>query len=214
MRILQLLSRTAAIGVLLGPTATGCRGHVGTPPAQGQADTPPGPGRATPVYNRQTGKLEQLTSDRDGDGKIDTWASMDGTRVTMIETDRNGDGRPDRREYYHPDPAGAGDAQAQNVIDRAEETNGPDARVTRREFYVHGVLQRVEDDTDADGRVDKWEFYTGGRLERVELDLAGTGAANRRLFYGANGEVIRVEGDPNTGSATPGGSPVKKGRGE
>jgi hypothetical protein len=201
MRIL-LMSRTATILVLLGLTAAGCA----TPPAQG---------RATPVYNHETGKLEQLTSDRDGDGKIDTWAYMDGTRVASLATDRDGDGRPDRREYYLPAPDGGGDPQAQHMIDRAEESNGPDARVTRREFYVHGVLQRVEDDTDADGRADKWEFYDGGRLVRVELDLAGTGVANRRLFYGANGEVVRVEGDPDpAASAAPvAGSPVQKGRG-
>ena len=60
------------------------------------------PGGATPVYNKQTGRLEQLLSDKNGDGKIDTRAHMDGVRLKMIEIDLNGDERPDRWEYYVP----------------------------------------------------------------------------------------------------------------
>ncbi|HYU79134.1 MAG TPA: hypothetical protein VEK56_09120, partial [Vicinamibacterales bacterium] len=33
------------------------------------------------VYNKETGRLDQLVSDRDGDGKADTRASMDGNRL-------------------------------------------------------------------------------------------------------------------------------------
>ena len=51
-----------------------------------------------PVYDPQTGKLQLLKSDSNGDGKIDTWSHMDGTRILQIELDTNGDGTVDRWE--------------------------------------------------------------------------------------------------------------------
>ena len=53
-----------------------------------------------PVYDPQTGKLQLLKSDSNGDGKIDTWSHMDGTRILRIELDTDGDGTVDRWEYY------------------------------------------------------------------------------------------------------------------
>jgi hypothetical protein len=156
------------------------------------------PPQVSPVYNQDTGKLEQLVSDRDGDGRAETRAFMDGAVLKRIEIDRNGDGAPDRWEYYSGGKAGGpGAAVEAPVIERAEEANGPDARVTRREFFIAGAVQRVEEDTDLDGRTDKWEFYEGGQLARIELDLIGKGAPSQRLVYGRSGTVIRVETDPD-----------------
>lgn len=151
-------------------------------------------GAPTPVYNKTTGQLEQLVSDRNGDGKPDTWAFMTGTRITKIELDRNADGRPDRWEYYSAPPADG----SPTIIERADEANGEDGRtITRHERYARGVLQRVDDDTDGDGRPDKWETYEGGRLARVDLDLTGRGTPTRRLVYSADGSMTRVEVDPD-----------------
>ena len=156
------------------------------------APAPPPAGAPTAVYNKVTGQLEQLISDRNGDGKPDTWAFMSGTRITKIAIDRNGDGRPDRWEYYSlPRPDGA-----PTVIERADEANGADGdTVTRHELYSRGVLQSVDEDTDGDGRADKWETYDGGRLKRVDLDLKGRGTATRRLEYSSGGTVT-VLSDP------------------
>ena len=52
------------------------------------------------VYNKESGKLEQLVSDRDGDGRAETRAFMDGAVLKRIEIDRNGDGVVDRWETY------------------------------------------------------------------------------------------------------------------
>src|SRR5207249_251556 len=127
-----------------------------------------------------TGRLEQLTADRDEDGKIDTRAFMDGVHLKYIELDRNNDGRPDRWEYYAASTptaasgAGAGVAfDKHTMLERADEANGPDKTITRREFYDHGVLQRVDEDTDFDGQLDKWEQYENGALVRMDLDLTG-----------------------------------------
>ncbi len=172
---------------------------------------PPEGSRTTPVYNPQTGRLEQIVSDRNGDGKTDTWAYMDGTRIVRVELDRNGDGTVDRWEYYQPSSTAPGGS----VIERAEEANGTGQAITRREFYDNGVIARVEDDTDGDGRPDKWERYTNGHLVSVDLDLLGKGFPNRRLVYDADGNVAHVESDddgdgtfePVTPEHGPGGAP-------
>lgn len=177
--------RCAAGSLLLVAAASGC----------GDSASPGGTAATTPIYNRETGRLEQLVSDKNGDGRIDARAHMDGSRVRFIEIDRNGDGRFDRWEYYAAVQAGT--AKVASVIERAEEANGADERITRREFYGAGILLRVEEDADADGRLDKWEYYDDGRLRRVDLDLGARGSPDRRLIYGRDGKVERVEADPD-----------------
>jgi hypothetical protein len=151
------------------------------------APAPASKGSAEPVYSKTTGKLEQLIADADADGKPDLRAIMDGATLKRIEVDRDHDGRPDRWEEYVT--AADKDAEPGPQIVRAEEANGPDDRVTRREQYEGGQLRTVEEDTDLDGRVDKWETYKDNRLLTVDLDLEGTGSPNRRLSYGPSGEV-------------------------
>ena len=152
----------------------------------------PGGPEVSPVYNQETGKLEKLISDKNGDGKVATWAFMDGAVLKYIEQDRNGDGQPDRWEYYEE-----GTMSRPGKILRADEANGPSKLVTRREQYDSGVIRRVTDDTDADSRPDKWETYENGDLVRVDLDLVGKGYPSQRLTYGAGGVVTRVETDPD-----------------
>jgi hypothetical protein len=169
---------------LVAIAATGCQ----RPAAQAP------PGGATPVYNKQTGRLELLLSDKNGDGKIDTRAHMDGVRLKMIEIDLNGDEKTDRWEHYAPTSTGAHGA---TMIERVEEAAKPNGVITRREFYVEGTLNRGEEDTDLDGRVDKWELYQTGQLVRVDLDLHGKGFASRRLVYTVSGTFDHVEEDPD-----------------
>jgi len=188
--------------------------------------------KSTPTYNQQNGKLSELDFDRDGDGRIDTRAFMDGVLVKSIEIDRDGSGKPDRWEYYEPatgQSAPANSPDGRSVIVRAEETNSKDGKITRREFYDHGIIARVEEDTDGNGRIDKWETYDQGVLSVVELDLKGRGKPDRRFVYRSDGSLDRLEVDvdghgnfkvkPATsdaeGLATPGrtASPARKGGG-
>ena len=159
-----------------------------------QANGPAG-ASATPVYGAETGKLEQLVSDSNGDGKVDTRAFMDGTLLKRIEIDRNGDSTPDRFEHYAIAPLSR--APMGFEIERADEANGPDERITRREIYERGTLVRVEEDTDGNGVTDKWEHYERGVMTQVDLDLSARGTADRRMFYRRDGTVERVEVDPD-----------------
>lgn len=189
-RLFERFARTlGGPSLLAGLLAAACANDSDAPPpAQGP--------EIVPTYNRDTGRLEQLTSDRNEDGRIDTWAYMDGRRLERIELDRDGNGVPDRIEYYETH-GGANPTAPMGgaVMARAEESAGPDRPVTRREFYESGVLRRVEEDVDADGRVDKWEEHDNGRLAQLALDLGGRGYADRRLIYGPYG--VRVEVDPD-----------------
>jgi len=160
-------------------------------------------GKVTPIYSAKTGKLEALTLDRNGDGRVDTWALMDGTHLRSIQVDRHGTGKPDRWEHYAEGTPAAGSSPSaaaafdrRTVIVRAEEANGPDRTVvTRREFYTDGIISRVEEDTDFDGRVDTWETYDHGVLARMDLDSHGRGWPNRRLVYRTDGSFDHVEVD-------------------
>lgn len=147
--------------------------------------------RVTPQYNEQTGRLERLTSDRDGDGIDETTAVMDGAVLERIEIDKTHDGKADRFEYY--ERTGTGDG-ATVVIVRAEEKDAA-GRVMRTERYEAGVIRSVEEDTDGDGRIDKWESYRAGTLSRVDLDLTGDGKPDRRITYGVAGRTIEADPD-------------------
>ena len=52
------------------------------------------------TYDKKSGHLTRLEYDSNGDGKIDTWGYMDGSRVVRVEVDENGDGQVDRWEYH------------------------------------------------------------------------------------------------------------------
>jgi len=153
----------------------------------------------TPEYNKETGRLEALSTDRYGSGKKDAVARMDGDKLKYIEIDRNGDGRPDRWEYYSADASRTGGSAApvdqSTSLVRAEEANGPDpTKVTRWEYYEKGVLVRVEEDTDFDGKIDTWDTYRDGALAEMAMDTSGRGKPDRKLIYGPN-NTARVEVD-------------------
>ena len=163
-----------------------------------------------PVYDKQTGRLQVLKYDSDGDGKVDTISHMDGARVLRIEIDKDEDGRVDRWEYYDANQklekvgfSRAGDGQEDawssagpdGSIARIDISLARDGKVTRREYYEKDTLVRAEEDGDGDGVFDKWEAYEGGRLASVAFDTLHRGKPDRRLVYGADGSA-RLEVDP------------------
>ena len=170
-----------------------------------------------PTYDKATGVLTRLEADSDHDGKIDTWAYMDGARVVRVEVDENGDGTVDRWEY-HSQVGQVGQAQAgqpvqltrvrgggfaspDKTIERIERATRHDGVVSRWEYFEDGMLVRIEADTDGDGKIDKWETYRGGTLSMMAIDTLHRGKADRRLVYRPDGTLDRIEIDP-TGSGT------------
>ena len=165
-----------------------------------------------PTYDAKTGKLTQLTYDRDKNGRSDTWTDMDGTRPLRSRIDLDEDGKIDRWEYYDEKGGlakvgfsrkkdGRADAWAYSGPDgkvaRVEiSSTGDEKKIDRWEFYEGGVLSRVEEDTDGDGRVDKWETYENGTLKTVAMDENKDGAPDRRFTY-SGGALVRIESSPD-----------------
>jgi antitoxin component YwqK of YwqJK toxin-antitoxin module len=150
------------------------------------------------AYDKQTGKLVQLTIDAKKDGKGKIYSYMDGTKFVRIEIDNDGDGKIDRWEYYGPDQKlqkvgfsrandGKPDAWAYQAPDgtiaRVEVSTHRDGKIDRTEYYEKSVLVRAEEDTDGDGKVDKWETYENGALATVGFDLTHSGKPTTTIDY-------------------------------
>ncbi len=172
----------------------------------------PGTGTTKPTYDKSTGKLTQLTYDRNSNGVIDTWTEMDGAKPVRSRIDLDEDGTIDRWEYYDDQgkllkvgfsrnnngkPDAWGFAGPDGRIARVEISSlGDENKIDRREFYNEAGLARAEADTNEDGRADKWETYQHGAVRTAEFDENGDGKPDRRLTYnGADLELI--ESDPD-----------------
>src|SRR5438128_4698620 len=114
--------------------------------------------RIEPVYNRDTGRLQLLKYDSDGDGKIDTWSYMDAARVLRIEIDKDEDGKIDRWEYYGADQKleKVGFSRANDGKEDAWSYAGAD-----------DSIERIDISTRRDGRIDRTEYYKEGTLVRT-----------------------------------------------
>jgi hypothetical protein len=170
--------------------------------------------RAT--YDPESGRLRELTYDRNKDGVIDTWTKMDGSRVLSSAIDGDQNGKIDRWEYYGDGGrlekvaiARANDAIADMWLypgpdgkaARAEIATKPGGSVDRWEWYEKEVLVRAEDDTSGDGRADKWETFEAGRVVTTSFDENGDGRPDRRLTYAAGGALVSIESDPDATGA-------------
>lgn len=167
--------------------------------------------RPVPSYDPFSGRLVQLSADQNGDGRIDQWTYLDGTRVIRGEADSDGDGRIDRWEYFDTDSqlVSVGTSSRNDGIEdtwtlvrpingegRVDLARTRDRRVDRREYYVDGVLTHVELDTNGDGRIDRWDRYEKDVLREVQFDTSFTAdRPNRRLLYDAQGHFAGAEAD-------------------
>lgn len=167
------------------------------------------------TYDERTGRLKELTSDSNGNGRIDTWTEMDGSRPTRSRMDRNEDGRIDRWEYYGNDGRlmkvgfsrrgdGKPDAWAEPGADGRisrilVSSSGEEAKIDRWETYdpsAPDVLTAVEEDTNGDRRPDKWEKYASGQLQTAVFDENADGVPDRQLTYQA-GALVLIESEPD-----------------
>ncbi len=165
----------------------------------------------TPSYDSFSGRLIQLSADQDGDGRVDQWTYLDGTRPLRGEKDSDGDGRIDRWEYFGTDgelvTVGTS-TQTDGVEDtwtwvarvngegRVDVSTARDRHIDRHEYYAGDILARVEMDTNADGRIDRWDRYEDRVLREVQFDTTFQAVrADRRLLYDPQGRFLAAEAD-------------------
>ena len=159
-------------------------------------------------YDRTTGKLTEITYDKNKDGKIDTWTKMDGSRPVSSEIDTNGDGKIDRWEQYGPD------GKLVKVLwERPKPPTAKDKTMTGKPdaaafIGADGLPERIEYsevselDPTKTQRVVRREFYQGTHLVRAEEDTLGLGYMDRFEHYDANDRLVAVELD-ETGDGKP-----------
>jgi hypothetical protein len=176
-------------------------------------------------YDPASGRLRLLSHDADGDGRLDTFIHMDGTRLIRIEHDPDGDGAIDRWDFFTEartvDKVGLSSAN-DGIMDwqafyapdgslmRVAISTKRNGTFDRVEVYQRDVLVRTEEDTNGDGRTDKWDTYRPlpnaglGELPyaitSTAVDESGSGQPERRFIYGPNGSIARIEVRPNIGS--------------
>ena len=207
MNLLTRIARTLLIGLSL-TGVYGCNGaatHTAT---------------IRPSYDNATGRLKELAYDANGNGSVDTWTEMDGSRPLRSRVDINEDGKIDRWEEYDENGGlakvgfsrtnnGKPDAWvfsgADGKVRRIEiSSTGDSSRIDRWEYYDaaqsgpdgRGALVRAEEDTTHDGSPDKWETYEHGILKTVAFDENGNGRPTRRLIYSSTARVV-IESDPD-----------------
>ena len=110
-----------------------------------------------PTYDKKTGRLTQLTHDRNHNGKIDTWTDMDGTRPVMSRIDLNEDGKIDRWEYYDEKGqlAKVGFSRKDDGKPDAWAYAGPDGKIVRVEISSTGDEKKI----------DRWEHYDASQAD-------------------------------------------------
>jgi hypothetical protein len=166
-----------------------------------------------PSYNDYTRRLQQLSADQDGDGRIDQWTYLDGNRALRGEADVDGDGRIDRWEYFDADgrvstigSASRGDGVEDTWSNTAATPTGEmhiatsakrDRVRDRHAYYKAQTLLRTEEDTNGDGLTDKWNRYEGPVLREVGFDVSfSRGRPDHRALYDPEGRFIGIEIDP------------------
>jgi hypothetical protein len=169
-------------------------------------------------YDPQTGKLIEITYDKNENGRVDTWVRMDGSHPASARIDSDEDGRIDRWEEYdaqgrlvkaaesrartgQPDMAafiGADGSPERIEFTEVSNVTGREG-VVRREFYERGAKVRAEEDTDGDGVMDRWEQFEGGRLKTVEFDDSRKrdGRPTQRFTYDERGGLVLIETEPD-----------------
>ncbi len=213
-------SRTVLLALLLAGGAAcsdrGCGGNGGLPP-QRLPLVKRGDGRsyhfldkgAWKGYYDEAGRLAIAEYDSSGHGRADTIAHYDTDRhIRLIEVDEDLDGWVDRFEYYdasgHLEKVGRCRKQrgradewiyrgADGYAARIEYDDDGDGKPERADVIKDGVIVETDTDSNRDGKIDRWQHWTAGHLTSEEIDTDGDGKPDRRLVYGPDGRLVRME---------------------
>ena len=149
------------------------------------------------------GRLERVAYDRNGDrrAEIVTFFSPAGTAL-RAQIDSNDDGVVDRWEHYGPDGRIAKLGVARKTPGRPDTWSYPDG---------FGGVGRREYDDDGDGRPERSEDLLDGAVIAEEFDTDGDGRRDRRVVRGPEGEIARIETDPDAQGRWQRSVPVDRG---
>jgi hypothetical protein len=135
----------------------------------------------------QNGVVVSRELDENSDGEPDVFETYSAGRMTSREVDRNGDGRIDATYRFTGDSL---------VEERHDADN--DGQIDLVVIYENRVRVRTEEDQNHDGRIDTWTTYaadgtSGEVVTRIERDKAGRGKADVvESFEQKNGKTVLV----------------------
>jgi len=171
-------------------------------------------------YDPATGKLVEITYDKNKDGVVDTWVRMDGPRPVCAQLDTNEDGVVDRWEYYgangqlvraawlrekpanappsqHPGAAMSATAADEDPCAPLPGEAKPDTWATMGPDGTPARIEYTETSvTTGKPVMGRREFYEGGTLVRAEADTDGDGTIDRWETW-VNGKLTQVAIDDN-----------------
>jgi hypothetical protein len=152
-------------------------------------------------YDLTTGKLSEITYDKNKNGKIDTWTKMNGSVPVSSEMDTNEDGKLDRWETYGPDGKLVRVDWERAPVPGPANPNPNYTGKPNATAYVSadGVVERIEyyETSDVTGQKDitRREWYNAAKqLTRAEEDSDGDGMMDRFETY-TNAILSSVEFD-------------------
>jgi hypothetical protein len=143
------------------------------------------------TYNEKGESLHEQ-ADTNYDGRIDTWITFAGGRISKEDIDTNFDGNADVWKYY----------VGGQLVRIQRDVNG-DSRPDHWEFYTAGKLERVGVDLDFDGHVDRWDHDEVARVaaEAAERDLGAKSAAAADAGVAATGDLSKLSAPQDGGAA-------------
>jgi hypothetical protein len=160
-------------------------------------------------YYDEAGRLAIAEYDSSGRGRADTIAHYDEARhIRLIEVDEDLDGWVDRFEHYDETGRLEKVGRCRKQRGRPDEWvyRGPDGHASRIEYdddgdgkpdradvIVGSIVVRTETDSDRDGKMDRWQSWTAGHLTSEDVDIDKDGKPDRRLVFGPNGKLLRME---------------------
>jgi hypothetical protein len=151
------------------------------------------------IVRTYTEKGESLyeQADTNYDGRIDTWITFAGGRISKEDLDTDFDGNPDVWKYY-----------AGGLLIRIQRDTNHDGKPDRWEFYTAGKLERVGIDLDFDSHVDRWDHDELARLaaEATDREQGAKSAPGADAGVTAMGDLSQL----NATSADAGVSKRKK----
>jgi hypothetical protein len=152
------------------------------------------------VFNDK-GEAIQEEADSNYDGKIDTWISFTGGRISKEALDTDGDGQPDVWKYYvlaDDSTKKEKDSAAPLKLSRIQRDTNHDGKPDVWEFYEFGHLERMGVDLDFDGRIDRWDH---DEIARRAADDAERAAEKAATPVAADGGAGAADGGASTEGA-------------